>query len=329
MIETLETAAARDGGIILNATLADLGVHPSAVRRLVASGRLVRIRTGAYVTAEAWRAANADARYRLLVRASACCARHPLVLSHHSAAVLHGLPMIGNWPTLVHTSRPDITGGRRSPHVVAHRAGPPPATTTVDGLTVTALERTLVDIAIAEPWTVSVPMLDHALRVEKERIEALRRRGRNAAPELSVERLSAEVELVGPTRGRRRAEGAIAFADARSGSPGESFSRVRMHELGFEAPELQARFNGVGRSYAEVDFLWRVIRLIGEFDGAMKYTRSVELSRMDAASVVYEEKRREDALRRRGLMVVRWDWPLVRDVRAFARLLHEHGVPRR
>jgi len=41
------------------------------------------------------------------------------------------------------------------------------------------------------------------------------------------------------------AEGAIAFADARSGSPGESFSRVRMHELGFETPELQARFDGV------------------------------------------------------------------------------------
>ena len=129
MIEILEIAAARDGGLILNATLADLGAHPSTVRRLVASGRLVRIRTGAYVTAEAWRAANADARYRLLVRASASCARHPLVLSHHSAAVLHGLPMLGTWRPSCTRAAPTSRGAdglRTSWRTGPDRRRPPP-----------------------------------------------------------------------------------------------------------------------------------------------------------------------------------------------------------
>jgi len=46
-----------------------------------------------------------------------------------------------------------------------------------------------------------------------------------------------------------------------------------------------------------VDFYWRRIRKIGEFDGRVKYTRGQVLGNRDPAEVVWEEKVREDALR--------------------------------
>jgi very-short-patch-repair endonuclease len=51
-----------------------------------------------------------------------------------------------------------------------------------------------------------------------------------------------------------------------------------------------------GRSY-RADFLWREHRVIGEADGMLKYT-SIE--------DVRAEKRREDALRQAGYVLVRW-----------------------
>ena len=109
---------------------------------------------------------------------------------------------------------------------------------------------------------------------------------------------------------------------------GESLSRVRIVDLGFAVPELQVRFDDILGSYALVDFYWRGIRLVGEFDGDMKYTRSRALSGSDPAAVVLHEKKREDALRRRVRGVTRWDWALLRRLPAFAAQLAEAGVPR-
>ncbi|AWB94649.1 hypothetical protein DCE93_02395 [Agromyces badenianii] len=313
MDERFELAAAIGGGLIRTRDLRELGVHPAAVQRLERAGSLVRVRTGVYALREEWQQLTADERYRRLVVATAGAARHPLVVSHRSAAALHRLPMLGAAPTIVEVAEPGRGGGRRTEHVSTHRAGPAPAVETIDGVVCTSLLRTLVDLAIIRPLVHSVPMLDAAL----------------SRPGITRTGLACELEHVDPTRGRAKAAHAIAFADHRSGSAGESVSRVRIHELGFESPELQARFEGILGSVALVDFYWRGIRLIGEFDGRMKYLRSLEVSGLDPARVVYEEKRREDALRRMGERMVRWDWQTAWAPRDLHRLLSEFGVPRR
>lgn len=307
-----ETAAVRGGGLIRAADLRDLGVPSSAAHHLVARGELVRVRTGGFAARVDWEAADPDARHRLLVRATDASSRRPLVVSHHSAAAMHRLPRMGAWPEIVTVFDPNRNGGHRTSHVSVRRAGPPADTVVIDGVVCTSLIRTLVDLARSEPITVSLPMLDHAL----------------ARPHagITVDRLRAELERAGPVHGRRRAETAIGLADPDSGSPGESFSRARVFELGFELPELQVAFRLEGGT-AVVDFYWRGIRLIGEFDGRIKYSRSLALSGTDASTVVHAEKRREDGLRRLGERVVRWDWPTVRDPRRFQRLLAEFGVP--
>jgi hypothetical protein len=312
MDERIELAAAIGEGLIRTHDLRELGVHPSVVQRLERQGVLVRVRTGVYAKRDEWQALSRDERYRRLVIATAGAARHPLVVSHRAAAVMHRLPLLGPAPTLVEAATPERGGGRRTAHVLGHRAGPAPTVETIDGVTCTSLLRTLIDVAVSQPLVRSVPMLDVALA---------RGVGRSA--------MRMELEHVDPVRGRAKAEHAIAFADARSGSPGESVSRVRIHETGFVVPELQVRFDRILGSFALVDFYWRGIRLIGEFDGRVKYSRSRELSGLDPAQVVYDEKLREDALRGTGERMVRWGWSTAWAARELHRLLTGFGVPRR
>lgn len=128
---------------------------------------------------------------------------------------------------------------------------------------------------------------------------------------------------------RRRMADALAAADPLSESIGESWSRALIHRLGFEAPELQYRVMGPYGEVARTDFFWPAARLVGEFDGLVKYLRSQDLSGTDPAKVVVEEKRREDRIRAEGYGVVRWVWEDLRRPERFAALLMRAGVPRR
>jgi predicted transcriptional regulator of viral defense system len=59
--------------------------------RLVRAGQLSRLRRGAYV--DQVLPAGTEAVHRLLVEATVAGLRRPAVVSHQSAAVLHGLPL--------------------------------------------------------------------------------------------------------------------------------------------------------------------------------------------------------------------------------------------
>lgn len=128
-------------------------------------------------------------------------------------------------------------------------------------------------------------------------------------------------------RGRRRAERAIAFADARSGSPGETLSRVRMWEAGLPAPELQVPFSDRAGRIGVVDFWWPQYDLIGEFDGVSKYVRDEFTGGRDPAEVVIAEKVREDRLRALGPAVARWGWSVAWAPYALQAQLRDRGLP--
>ena len=100
----------------------------------------------------------------------------------------------------------------------------------------------------------------------------------------------------------------MAFSDGRSESVGESRSRVLLHRWGVAPSALQFdvhRHDGsrIGRT----DFAWEGRRVLGEFDGRIKYGRLLRPGQ-EAGDVVFEEKRREDAMRDEGWGVVRWVW---------------------
>ena len=97
-------------------------------------------------------------------------------------------------------------------------------------------------------------------------------------------------------------------ANKLSESAGESLSRVLMYRTAVPEPVLQLKVhNHLGRYVGRSDFAWREGRLLGEFDGKVKYGRTLKPDQ-DPGEVVYNEKLREDALRDTGARVVRWVW---------------------
>lgn len=326
--DLLDVVSARHDGLIPAAALRESGFTSHAVGVLVRGGSLVRPRRGVYVPGEVWRSADPDERYRLFTRATVASAERPAVVSHLSAAAMHGLPVIGSWPPVVHTLNPDASGGGTARHTTSHRGAPAPQIEVIAGIHVTSLARTLVDVAAATSFLTGVVMIDHALRVDQERVASGARRGIVLPAALTKAHLFAELATVNPRFGARQADRAIEFGNGLSANGGESLSRVRIFQLGFEVPELQVPFLNVDGSDYWVDYYWRRIRKIGEFDGKHKYTRGRVLAGRDPGEVVWQEKRREDALRRHSDSFDRWDWDTAFSPTLFHRFLSERGVPR-
>ncbi|WP_105034990.1 type IV toxin-antitoxin system AbiEi family antitoxin domain-containing protein [Cryobacterium aureum] len=327
MLDILDVPNAHNDGLILAESLWAAGLNTRAVRALLANGELVRIRRGVYTLGATWRGAESDDRYRLFVRATAATAEQPLLLSHLSAAALHNLPIIGPWPTVVHAINNDTTGGSSARFTTSHRSVVEPEPVTINGCAATTLARTLIDVAATSSFLVGTTMMDHALRIEGERAESERRKGIHGAPALSKEDLYEELMMVRPRRGGPKVRQIIDFSNLLSANPGESMSRVRMAELGFEIPELQVRFVVQGREYW-VDFYWRGVRKIGEFDGKIKYTRGAILGDRHPGEVVVVEKNRENVLRPEVNSFDRWDWDTAYSPRLFYEFLIQHNVPR-
>jgi hypothetical protein len=277
-------------------TLRAAGFGDDEVRRLLRAGDLSAVRRGCYVLGGP--PEDPLVRHALLVRAAAGHLAGPAVVSHVSAAVLHGLPVWAVPLERVHVTRDRRTGGRSGTRVHVHTA--PLGREEVvmaDGMAVTSPARTVVDLARTVPFEQAVVVADAALRsrlVDRARLdEALSRSSR--------------------WRGSPAARRAVAFADGRSESVGESRSRVAIARAGLPAPLPQWQVVGAGgRFLGRVDFGWPERRTVGEFDGRVKYGRLLRPGQRPE-DVVFEEKRREDALRDADLGVVRWLWTDLRD----------------
>ncbi|WP_280439619.1 hypothetical protein [Nocardia cyriacigeorgica] len=191
----------------------------------------------------------------------------------------------------VHVTRNRASGARIAERLIVHAAHLEQGDVVqVDGLPVTSVARTVVDLARSVPFAEAVVVGDAALHT-----------GRTTSAELA--------ELMSRTRSGRglpAARRVVRFLDGRSESPGESLSRVVMAQAGLPMPELQATvLDDLARFVARVDFLFPDRGIVGEFDGMVKYRKTARAPE----SVVIAEKKREDALRALGWMVVRWTWP--------------------
>jgi hypothetical protein len=118
--------------------------------------------------------------------------------------------------------------------------------------------------------------------------------------------------------GRRDARIAVELAEARTESPGESWTRVLFVSLGLPTAEPQVEIRDErGRLVGRVDFLFQPQRTIVEFDGLVKYGGA------EGRQALVEEKRREDALRSLGYQVVRLTWRDLHDPALVDRLIRQ------
>lgn len=280
-------------GLLVRRRLLDAGVTDDEMRRMRRRGELATIRPGVYLDPADPRLGRPERRHLLQVAAAVPRIAPDAVVSHQSAAVLYGLPVWNLELGRVHVTRPHRSGALRSGRLVVH-AAPLECDETglVDGITVTSVARTLVDVARSVGFEEAVAVLDAALH---------RHVVDRAALTLAIDRAT---RWPGIPRARR----AVEFADPRPMSVGESRSRVAMSRLGVARPVLQWPVPGPGgRVLGTADFGWPEHGVAGEFDGFVKYGRLLRPGQAPA-DVVFAEKRREDAMRSVLRGFVRWMW---------------------
>jgi very-short-patch-repair endonuclease len=266
------------------------GLTPKRLRTLVRDGDLIRTRRGVYATRKAMEYAKRDAKHAHAIAAiSEIRLTTGGIVSHHSAALLHGLDML-HPPDM---SRVSMTfqrgGGQRNDGIVRYRARlTNDQVEKVFGILVTSVARTVIDIARISTFMQGVVIADSALRNAVTP-------GENGT---TKDQLRAVLGTCAGWPGSTLAERVVEFADESSESVLESCARVVFHEHGLERPELQAWIPGTGY---RVDFLWPEYKVIAEADGLAKYEE-------DPKRKIADQIKRDGALRKLGYELVHFTW---------------------
>ncbi|WP_299952862.1 type IV toxin-antitoxin system AbiEi family antitoxin domain-containing protein [uncultured Modestobacter sp.] len=289
MHPTLRHRASQRHGVFTSAEALAAGYSHGEVRHLCTSGRWVRLRRGVFITADDLSRVEGRVAARHAVDCLAVLltlGRPATVASHSSAARLWGWPLARDLSPLVRLTDPD-QWRRRDDHAIA--CAPLPATHvgTRGPVPVTAAARTLVDCAREWHLVDAVVALDAALL-----------RGHTSPDELAQALASAR-----GWRGAARAARAVALADGRAESPLETRGRLRVIGAGLASFEPQVEIWAGGRLVAVVDGWYDDAAVAVEFDGREKYTDPWR--DRSPGQVLWEEKRREDALRGLEVRVLR------------------------
>jgi very-short-patch-repair endonuclease len=310
----LEEALAAHRGVAAVADLVRAGVSRTACRWAVSSGAALGIGRGLVADPAVWAALDDRGRHAAVSRALVGRCRWEVVVAAHSAAFLWDLPMRAGPPTTPvllqrrTSARPEF--GERSRSAVRRRAWVRDGDITeIDGLAVTSLVRTVIDVARHEPVGWGLAVADAA-----------------CARGVTRDELLAAVRSVAPVPGSRRAALVAQWADARAESPLESVARATVLLLGLPLPDPQVRIDCGDRRY-RVDLLIREFRTVIEVDGKVKY---------DNPEQSWRDKTRRDDLLEAGYELARFvaadahrpaRWGR-RVLEAFHRAASRHGLPR-
>lgn len=286
--------------------------------RLMKRGEVIRPARSVYARVSYW--SGLSERDKGLHVLRALQELHPdWVFCFASAALAYDLPIDFRKMREVHVATSARRRARATKGAVFHIIPDSERTSTVLGIRVVSFERTLLDCMRTSGFERALALADAALRSKLSSRSRLLSYFRRAGRGLS---------------GSSRAMKVMLLADPRSESAGESIARATMIEQGFALPDLQVSFRrpmDEDRFY-RVDFLWLRedgSRVIGEFDGRMKYEDAEMRGGRSALRVLEDERRRESHLSAYGMPIVRFSYRDVMDAARFVRLLRCFGVPRR
>ncbi|QTI70771.1 hypothetical protein J6U32_09650 [Gordonia polyisoprenivorans] len=286
------------------------GISDSCRANDVKAGQLISLIPGVNVEPSAdfdgHEGAQKLHRLRAIAVATSEIAR-PLPLSHASAAAMLGLPLLKPDLARVHVTTGLPGGGSVGTVRHLHPAPLDPAELrTIDGLVVTSLERTAIDVATMGDFAQAFTAFDQALRLGADRDQM------------------SEMLAARRRRGGKVARVALTSATGQAESVGESWSCAQIVDARYPAPRQQHGIRVASGSTYVTDFDWEWL-VVGEFDGMIKYGR-LRRPGESIADAVIREKLREDEIRDTGPRVVRWTWnDLERD--AFIPRLHRRLAP--
>lgn len=274
------------GGGASRADLRRWGIERPVIDRMLRKGEIARCGRGCYVLTflpeanESWQVRRSAHLFR-----TAAMAGTGRVTGRRSAALAWQLP-VAEMPHQVELIRPQGSSGVEGA-LVLRRDLPPRHITAINGVPVTTMARTAVDIALGLPVPQALVTVDAVLRRGVSRSE-----------------LHDMLREFGSGPGVREARRILEWADGHAESALESRGRGEMLVRGVPRPlcNVSIRFEGVE---FRVDDWWEGIAVAAEADGAQKYDEKGLVVR---PRTLWEEKLRQDWL------VERLDIPVLRYV---------------
>jgi predicted transcriptional regulator of viral defense system len=282
----LSAVAAGRLGVFTSQEALRVGYRVEDIRAELRTRRWLRLRKGVYVGAGSLVSAGARERHLIDCVAVLLSLGPGPVLSHASAARLHELVLPRGHSPEVRLS--DVDQWRRGRgYRVAQATISAVETEPWLQFRTTSVPRTLVDCAREWSLTDGVVAIDAALHEKRTtRADILR-------------------AVLGGTHrpGVAQAARALDLSDGRAESPLETRGRLAMLAAGLPGPELQVEIHGPAGLLGRVDAWYEEAALAIEFDGQVKYTDPRYASSPE--KVLWDEKRREDAMRACGIRFVR------------------------
>jgi hypothetical protein len=272
--------------------------------RSVRRGEVLQINRGVYALRDEWTRLAPWEQYVTRVKAHALW--HPDdVLCLESAAALGGLPVIGGSHD-IHVLGSRAATTRRAVGVRVHTASSDDRRIVErDGIRLTSVADTCIDIARSRHAAVALAVADAAVTCDA----ALR----------PID-LVAMNEDRASSRGRRHARWPLHRADPGAESALESLSRACVEWHGFADPELQVRFGSGDRA----DLWWPSHAVVGEADGHLKYDGRFG----DAVDALRAREERDRRLRGCGVRaVVHWTWDDIVHPTSLSAMLRRAGLP--
>lgn len=286
----------QQGGVFRPGQLIDWEVNPAVVRTMVRTGRWRRIRYGVYTDTNTIETARdqPDLIHELNLAAAIVSLREPAAAIGKSAALLHGLPLPKDEPTeleIIRDCHADLRALHdrvqdplRVPRVKARTLDFSKLTIeTVRGIPTVDKAWAAVTAACRLPRNYQVAMLDSALW----------------QGQFSYEHLESLCESGGSLRGMQDVRRALPLATDGAQTVLETISRLTFSDYKLPIPTLQEPIRDARGLIGVVDFAWLALGVLGEADGAIKYTDSQTLM---------DERAREQRLRDAGYEVFRWTW---------------------
>ena len=289
-----------------------LGETDQSLRAALRAGAIVRLRHGVYARTALVTELDEKERHLLLARAAVLQQQGPVALAGPSGALFQGFDVFGHDLSVVHLARLDGGSARRETGIVHHQVSRSVArgVRVQDGLLVVSPEDAVWQVALMSSLEGGVVTADSALHQRP-----------GLADPLAV--------VAGRSRNHphsRTARLALRLARGESESVGESLTRMACFRHDIPAPVLQKVVTGrAGQRIGRSDFSWDEFRLLGEFDGRIKYERLLREGETTSQAVV-REKRREDRMRATDRGMTRFIWSEVQPgstARRMAELRHE------
>lgn len=302
MSPELTTFLAQHDQVVTTAEAAALGVNRETLRSLVRAGTLTRVAQGAYVVTAAHANLEHDSdRHLHSARAILRLRPKDWAASHVTAAVVWGLPVLSSTLDRVHVVHTRPVGSvRRHDAFTVHRC---PGTELIrrNGIPTVDPATAVVGTALLGPLHSAVMAIDAAFRqgmLSKATIDAALARSRRSP-------------------GIGRARRAFALSDPQAESPGESWLRLILQDLGYRVL-LQHQLRDHAGLIGYADFYLPELGVIIEFDGKVKY-RGTLRSGESPSDAVIAERGRERRIRKLGYGVGRVMWSELFDAAAVRR----------